>query len=222
MRSIIALDADGVILNFHDKFALAASEILNRPIHELNSSYSLERRFGITSDELTRVWDHFAQSQYWRTIEPLDGAIAAIQDLRKSGHDEIHVVTAIPEKHRLDRHHNFKRIGFEPHAIHCVEHTTRYAKVPPIEAIRPLVFVDDRIEHLHSNQSVPILVHIDYGDEQFPDPHARVDATVRSLRQWTDDFLNNHDHWMHQARQRERGLILPSDPALSARSRISL
>ena len=58
------------------------------------------------------------------------------------------------------------------------------------------MFVDDRIEHLHSNPQVPLLVHIDHEDEQFPDPTGRVDITVKSLSQWVDNFLAAPEHWV--------------------------
>jgi hypothetical protein len=57
------------------------------------------------------------------------------------------------------------------------------------------MFLDDRIEHLHANPQVPLLVHIDHNDEQFPIQNGRVDATVQSVAHWVNDFSKNIDYW---------------------------
>lgn len=191
----IAFDADGVILDFLKAFGKAARKITGRSMKPLNESYSLGIKFGLDDVELKKTWEEFDSGPYWRAIEPIEGAIEGIDKLQSAGFRNIHVVTAIPEQFRAARHANFRKLGFSPEAIHCVEHTTRWAKVPPITALRPFMFVDDRIEHLHSNPQVPLLVHIDHGDEQFPDPTGRVDITVKSLSQWVDNFLAAPEHW---------------------------
>lgn len=192
----IAFDADGVILDFLGSFTLAAQRVVGRPTPSLSGSYSLGKKYNLTDEELQRTWDEFNRGPYWRSLAPIDGAIEAIDKLQSAGFRNIHVVTAIPEQFRPDRHANFRKLGFSPEAIHCVEHTTRWAKVPPITSLRPFMFVDDRIEHLHSNPQVPLLVHIDHGDEQFPDPQGRVDVTVKSLNHWVESFLSKPEHWV--------------------------
>jgi hypothetical protein len=192
----MAFDADGVILNFIKAFGKAASETLGREILCDGPSYSLAVKFGINEAELGRAWENFNRGGYWDALEALDGAIEAIDELQANGFRNIHVVTAIPEEFRADRHVNFQKLGFSPEAIHCVLHTTRYAKVPPITALRPFFFADDRIEHLHSNPQVPLLLHVDQGDEQFPDPQGRVDMVVPSLADGVRDFLNNPERWL--------------------------
>ena len=191
----IAFDADGVILDFLSSFIKAAEEAAGRPLRSLSSSYSLADRYALTPQELDKAWERFNSGPYWSNLSPIDGAMEAIDLLQREGFRNIHVVTAIPEKFRADRHANFRKLGFSPEAIHCVEHTTRWAKVPPITALKPFMFVDDRVEHLHSNPQVPLLVHIDHGDEQFPDPQGRVDAQVKSLGQWVGNFLASPEQW---------------------------
>jgi hypothetical protein len=198
-RQPIAFDADGVILDFLRAFSEAAKETTGRACAPINSSYSLGIKFNLTENELKKTWETFDNGPYWQNIAPIEGAIEAIDKLQSAGFRNIHVVTAIPEQFRAERHANFRKLGFSPEAIHCVQHTTRWAKVPPITALRPFMFVDDRIEHLHSNPQVPLLVHIDHGDEQFPDPTGRVDTTVKSLAQWADNFLNMPEHWANIA-----------------------
>lgn len=213
----IALDADGVILNFLEAFERAAQVVVKRPTPSLSGNYSLGVKYNLTDAEVAEVWKEFNVGPYWHDLQALEGAIEGIDKLQTAGFRNVHVVTAIPEQFRPARHANFRKLGFSPEAIHCVEHTTRWSKVPPIMALRPLMFVDDRIEHLHSNPQVPLLVHIDHGDEQFPDPHGRVDATVKSLGQWVDSFLENPEHWMGLAAN--NGKLIPHAPSTSRKVR---
>lgn len=214
----IAFDADGVILDFLRAFSDAVTEATGRSAAPNSPSYSLGVKFGLTDSELKKTWETFDKGPYWQNIAPIEGAIEAIDKLQSAGFRNIHVVTAIPEQFRAERHANFQKLGFSPEAIHCVEHTTRWAKVPPITALRPFMFVDDRIEHLHSNPQVPLLIHIDHGDEQFPDPSGRVDSTVKSLSQWADNFLNTPDHWAGVAHA--NGLAHPGGAPVAVKRQI--
>lgn len=195
----IAFDADGVLLNFLGAFQRAAQAATGRQVEVSGPSYSLAEKLSLTNEELLRTWDVFNTKKYWRELDPMPGAIEAIGKLQDAGFRNIHVVTAIEEQFRADRHANFRKLGFTPEGIHCVEHTTRWAKVPPITKIAPLIFVDDRIEHLHSNPQVPLLIHIDNDDVQYPDEKGRVDATVRGVGAWVDDFLSRPDYWLDLA-----------------------
>ena len=218
----MAFDADGVILNFIKAFEKAACATLGRNISSQGPSYSLTVKFGITQDELGRVWETFNRGGYWDSLEALEGSIEAIDELQAKGFRNIHVVTAIPEEFRADRHVNFQKLGFSPEAIHCVLHTTRFSKVPPITALCPFFFADDRIEHLHSNPQVPLLLHIDQGDEQFPDPDGRVDIVTPSLGEGVRDFIANPDRWI-EVINANRALVgavqAPPAPARPARRR---
>lgn len=213
----IAFDADGVILDFLKSFTAAAERVVHRPVVSLSGTYSLGLKYNLTDVELGKTWEEFNSGPYWRNLEAMSGAIEAIDKLQTAGFRNIHVVTAIPDQFRADRHANFRKLGFSPEAIHCVEHTTRWSKVPPILALRPFMFVDDRIEHLHSNPQVPLLVHIDHGDEQFPDPQGRVDTTVKSLATWVDSFLETPDHWAKIAQ--DNGTLAAPSPTPKRQTR---
>ena len=213
----IAFDADGVLLDFLGSFGKAATAATGRPCNHNGPSYSLEVKFGLTNEELLKTWEIFNTQKYWRNLDPLPGAIESIDKLQSAGFTNIHVVTAIPEQFRADRHANFRKLGFSPEGIHCVEHTTRWAKVPPITALRPFMFIDDRIEHLHSNPQVPLLVHIDHSDEQFPDVKGRIDVSVTSVNSWVEDFIKNKHYWADIA---QANSLTETKPAKTARPSI--
>ena len=191
----IALDADGVLLHFRDKFTQCAREYLGHDVVINPHAYSLDKMLGIPTETTAAIWDYFSQTGGWREIEPLPGASESIRILEQSGY-EIHVVTAIPAQHRDDRILNFQKFGFYPKSIHCVDFSHN-AKHPPVLNIAPHIFVDDRLEHLHSNQQVPVLVWIDLGiGEQIITQDARHDVHVHSLLEWTDMLLANESEWL--------------------------
>lgn len=190
----IVLDADGVILHFEGTFQTAASEILQRRIVPVSNSYDLDLKYGITKEEEIAVWDHFADSGCFSRIEPFPGASIAVRALEKAGY-LINIVTGIPEERLNARMDNFQKMGFQPKSIHGVGHG-RASKTPKLRDIAPVMFVDDRLEHLHAVPEVPILVWIDHGDEQHPLPGGRVDFRAKSLLEWTSVFLENQAAWL--------------------------
>lgn len=222
MEKRIVLDADGVILHFIDKFRECAQEVVGRELSCDNTAYALDEAFGITREQVGEVWKTFSQTRCWANIEPLPGAVSAIRDLEREGY-EIHVVTVIPEEFRSDRLHNFRNFGFSPSSIHCAKHGHE-GKSEPISKLDPLVFVDDRLEHLHGSQHVPVLVWVDLGQVQNPLPNCRHDATVSSLREWTDIFLANPSFWATKnpalSRQRSERLFR-DEPSVQIASRPS-
>lgn len=189
----VALDTDGVLLNFIDQFAQCASQTVGRPISQQSNLYNLDSRFGLSPEEVALVWKVFGSSKQWAQLHPLDGAFDAVRQLEKAGY-EIHVVTAIPEEFRDDRLGNFSKHGFTPASIHCTA-TGPQGKIAPLAQVDPFMYVDDRLEHLHNSLHVPVLVWIDHGEQQFPEPHGRHDVTVKSLKEWVGAFLDSEQHW---------------------------
>lgn len=184
----LVLDSDGVCLDLLSMFEKRSSEFLQRPLPVLHRGHDFRMRYGLGSQELDACWDYFEETGGWKSIEPLDGAVDAVILLQREGFD-IHVVTGIPPRLEEQRLCNFLRFGIRPAGIRCVGHGTA-SKRESITEISPLAFVDDRIEHLHDNQQVPMLVWVDHGDEQSPVPGARHDHRVASLADWVDAFLS--------------------------------
>lgn len=186
----IVLDADGVMLNFNDRFRKHASEVLNRDIIEVCKSYDLSVKLGITKEEFDYVWETFGSMGCWKDLDPLPGAKEAIQYFRSEGYD-IYVVTGIDEMFKADRLENLMNaVGLIPTEIYCVGHGRTYKDVQ-IDIIEPVLFVDDRLEQLHTNQNVPLLVWVDHQEEQHIFENKRHDHTVSSLGQFVENLKNN-------------------------------
>lgn len=181
----IVLDCDGVILGFDHHFPVVAQHALgrNEPLVRVNNEYNLALRYGLSKQELARVFDVFMEHDLgWRGLPLLEGADAVIADLRARGH-AIHMVTGIDETHKELRLQNLLTYGIEVDAIHCVG-VGHSSKEQVIRQIQPIAFVDDRLRLLRESSFVPHKVFIDHGDTQ--DGHEPGDDVhvCKSLAQW--------------------------------------
>ncbi len=182
----IALDTDGVILNFGDNYVNFAEKILGKKLNHNIAKYPLQDLLQVSTQEADYVWEQFNKLNEWERIPPfkdVEKAIEIINDFKL----EVYIVTSIDEQHKLARKKNLNSIGLYPKEIICVGANHGH-KNKVITEINPVAFADDRLDHLHRSQEVEHLVWIDQKQEQvisFDSYHARVD----SLYQWTSDFL---------------------------------
>lgn len=188
MTKKIVLDVDGVLLNFIDKFKEVAEQTLKRKLLSDDNKYTLTERFYITKEEEKQIWKNFSKFNCWESLDPLPGVIEAIQKINELGFD-IYIVTAIDDEFKEQRLKNLAKIGVIPKEIHCVGASIA-KKDDTILKIKPDIFVDDRLEHLHLVQEVYHLVWVKDDLEQHNvKEHSRVDLAVSSLKHWVDDFL---------------------------------
>lgn len=203
----IACDTDGVVFDFQTAFHRAAEYVTQRKISSPTNSYSLMKRFHLTPEEHDSVWAYFNQKNLWKDLEPYDGAIEALQKLEAITGSSLHIVTAIPSEFVESRRINFHKYGIKPTEIHFMEHINRFSKVPFIKNLRPIMFIDDRIEHLQSSREFSsLLVHIDLKDEQNPVPEIQVDHTCSSLKEWADHFIEHHHQWTNLIQPQKNSL----------------
>jgi len=73
MLPILALDVDGVILNFHDYWIQLAQERLGRVLPCQNRSYHFGKRLGLTREEYNQCWDYFREKDGWSTVPEYPG-----------------------------------------------------------------------------------------------------------------------------------------------------
>lgn len=202
----IVLDVDGVILNFNDHFRKHVSEVLHRDIKEYCKSYELHERLNISKAEHDLAWSTFGDMGKWKDIEPLPGSREAVLGLINMGY-EIYLVTGIDEEYKEHRLKNLiDKIDFLPKEIHCVG-SGRTLKDHKIREINPVMFVDDRLEQLHTNQEVPLLVWVDHGDEQHPIDGKRIDHTTTSLSSFYTEFLKNAKYFEEKVNKNVTTLV---------------
>lgn len=190
-RPIVALDVDGVILDFDLGWRRVAEDCLGRPLTCNPRIYTLKDRYALSTRELYRVWLAFDRQQAWTRLPPVAGAVAAVRRLL-ADHD-VHLVTAIPRGLRRDREINLQAIGLPGLPVHCVGVNVlgrAGCKVRTLATLRPQVYVDDRLAHLHEALAagVPHLGLVDTGIDQGVDRpdhpivcHDRLDTVLEAL-----------------------------------------
>lgn len=149
----VALDCDGVLLDFLAKFQEIGTYALGRPLKEVENAYDLSKRYGLTDLEHKHVHKVFVQENGWSSLPPLPGAIDAARELQDAGHRVI-VVTAIDEVFKTRRMDNFKKYGFVPDAIYCVGAGSGHTKGEAYTAEQPHAIVDDRLVYLKEAQTL--------------------------------------------------------------------
>lgn len=185
MRKIV-LDTDGVILNFGDNYVSFAEKILGRKLNHNATKYPLQDLLQVSKEEAEYVWSKFNSMNEWERIPEYEDTKHAIE-LINEYKLEVYIVTSIDKEHQASRKKNLNNIGLFPKEIICVGSNHGH-KNKVISEIKPIAFVDDRLDHLYRSQDVEHLVWIDQKQEQvidFNDYHAK----VSSLYEWTRDFL---------------------------------
>ncbi len=186
----IALDVDGVMVDFLPGFEKAFEKVLGRPAIRVRNAWALEDAYNATSEEIEAVWQGIADMHIYRELAPLPGAIDALHLLQEEGY-ELHAVTAIQHRFEADRRDNLRALGFRSSFIHPVGDLP---KTPVLRQIQPLWFADDQVKHLHAAPFVPHRVWIHSTDEQFPEEAGEHTHEARSLLEFVEHWLDDEHH----------------------------
>lgn len=147
MKKIIALDADGVLLDYHAAYRFAWFRAFGDlpEVKDAQAYWPIDRWDirTLEGDALTHFRAQFDQ-EFWSTIPAIDGAVEACRSLVEHGY-ELVCVSAIESEYEAARLANFKIHGFP---IGRVIGTSSEVKLegPKAKALRELnavAFVDD-------------------------------------------------------------------------------
>jgi phosphoglycolate phosphatase-like HAD superfamily hydrolase len=160
-RPIIALDADGVLLDLHAGYALAWHWAFGEVLSERDpQAYWPTARFGvegIDAEQRLLLREQFQRVELWESLPAIDGAVRACHRLHDAGF-ELVCVTALESRYHAARTRNLKTLGFPIRKVVTTGHTEgdRSPKADAIEALRPVAFVDDYAAYL---RGLPAWVH---------------------------------------------------------------
>jgi phosphoglycolate phosphatase-like HAD superfamily hydrolase len=159
-RPLIAVDADGVLVDFHLAYADAWRRAFGAPPDERDPQaywpidrWSVNRLDG---ERLAHFRAHFDE-QFWSSVPALAGAIEACHRLADAGF-ELVCVSALEARFEAARLRNLRQLGFPVERVIATGHTAgaRSPKADAIEALRPVAFVDDYLPYF---RGVPREVH---------------------------------------------------------------
>lgn len=159
-RPLIALDADGVLLDYLEGYADAWRDAFGaRPEVRDPLGYGPLDRWDVPlldADERARFRQHFG-SKFWSSLPAIPGAIDACTRLHDAGF-ELACVTALDTAFEASRLENLRALGYPIERVYATPHKDghRSPKADRLNALRPVAFVDDYLPYL---RGVPPEVH---------------------------------------------------------------
>lgn len=198
-RPLIALDADGVLLDFHLGYADAWERAFGERPRERDplAYWPIDRWEVDRLDEAGRArMRAVLDEHFWSTMPALPGAIDACHRLHDAGF-ELVCVSALESEYEAARLRNLRSRGFPIERVIATGNAseTRSPKADAIESLRPVAFVDDYLPYL---RGVPAQVHtalVLRAPNGSPNTGAEVGTLARSVHQDLAEFV---DHWLAQ------------------------
>jgi beta-phosphoglucomutase-like phosphatase (HAD superfamily) len=195
-RPLIALDADGVLLDFHRAYAGAWERAFGTAPAELDpQAYWPIDRWQVTrldAEGRIRFRRHFDE-RFWTTVPPVAGAVDACHRLHDAGF-ELVCVSALDLEFEAARLRNLRDEGFPIERVVATGNAEgeRSPKAEAIERLRPLVFVDDYLPYL---RGLPPEVHTAL-ILRAPNGSPNVGPDLRLVRSVHDDLAAFTDYWL--------------------------
>jgi hypothetical protein len=160
MKPIIALDADGVLLDYHHAYARAwAKAFGHSPTLRDPQAYWPIDRWDVRrleGEELATFRNCFDQ-HCWSTIPAIPGAVDACHALAAAGYDLV-CVSALDVHFQPARLQNLHACGFPIERVIATAHATTDVspKAAALRELQPVAFVDDFLPYL---RGIPTDIH---------------------------------------------------------------
>mgnify|MGYP003384730147 CR=1 FL=1 len=160
-KGIIALDADGVLLDYHASYAMAWQKAFGvlPTIKDPLAYWPIDRWnvHRVSGNELER-FRLFFEEEFWSSIPALPGALEACILLKEAGYDLV-CVSALKETYRLSRLKNIRDHGFPIDDVIATEHSDASIspKAKALSDLKPVAFVDDYLPYF---RGVPTSIHM--------------------------------------------------------------
>ena len=195
-RPLIALDADGVLLDFHLAYAGAWQRAFGQaPAERDPLAYWPMDRWKVERLDAKRRLQFRASfdEQFWATVPPIAGALQACQRLHDAGY-ELVCVSALELEYEAARLRNLKQLGFPIERVIATgnEAVERSPKADAIIELRPVAFVDDYLPYL---RGVPRDVHTALV-LRAPNGSPNVGADLALAKSVHQDLAAFTDHWL--------------------------
>ncbi len=159
-RPLIALDCDGVLLDFHLGYAAAWKRAFGVNLVERDrlaywpmDRWEAERLTPEGRSAFRAAFD----TEFWTTLVPIPGAAAACRRLHAAGYELI-CVSALDSEFAAARLQNLRDHGFPIEQVIATGHHegARSPKADAIDLLDPVAFVDDYIAYM---RGIPRHIH---------------------------------------------------------------
>lgn len=195
-KPLIALDADGVLLDFHAGYAGAWERAFGtRPAERDPLAYwpmdrwEVERLDEARRSHFRRHFDH----TFWTTVPAIDGAVEACHRLHDAGFDLV-CVSALEPEYETARLRNLRDLGFPIERVVATGNAVgeRSPKADAITRLDPKAFVDDYLPYM---RGVPGHVHTALV-LRAPNGSPNTGAELALARSVHDDLAGFATHWL--------------------------
>jgi phosphoglycolate phosphatase-like HAD superfamily hydrolase len=195
-RPLIALDADGVLLDFHLGYASAWQRAFGVVPAERDphaywpmDRWEVERLDTAGREQLRAAFDE----RFWTTVPAIDGAVDACHRLRDAGFDLV-CVSALELEFEAARLRNLRDLGFPIERVIATGNAAgeRSPKADTIAALGPIAFVDDYLPYL---RGVPGHVHTALV-LRAPNGSPNIGPDMALAKSVHDDLAGFADHWL--------------------------
>ncbi len=159
-KPIIALDSDGVLLDYNLAYAHAWARAFGSfPLEKRPQAYWALDRWDVRrlgGPELDRFRLSFDEA-FWSGIPALPGALEACLALDSAGYDLV-CVTSLPARFQQARANNLRSLGFPIERVFATDNVLSAVspKAQTVAGLMPVAFVDDYLPYL---SGIPRDVH---------------------------------------------------------------
>ena len=195
-RPLIALDADGVLLDFHLGYASAWQRAFGFAPRERDplaywpiDRWQVERLEAAQRAQFRAAFDE----QFWTTVPAIDGAVEACHRLHDAGY-ELVCVSALEAEFEAARLRNLRELGFPIERVIATGNAAgeRSPKADAIQMLAPIAFVDDYAPYM---RGVPAQVHTALV-LRAPNGSPNVGADLSLAKSIHDDLADFAAHWL--------------------------
>lgn len=194
-NKIIALDCDGVLLNYNEAYGRALEEFLGeKPTIVSPTAYFCHNYFDVQLNPQQKTeFYKFFNDKGWGMMTDLPRSIEATHKLREAGY-KIIVVTSMPKIAQDMRHKNLLDLGFAVDATIATgkKNNNINPKKSYIEALLPEYFVDDLMENFHNIDSSTHFVLVDSQSHDSPNLNFEHKIKLHSTHNTLWDFVEKH------------------------------
>ena len=195
-RPLIALDADGVLLDFHLGYASAWQRAFGVVPAERDplAYWPMDRWEVDRLDPARRLQFRAAfDEHFWTTVPAIAGAVDACHRLRDAGFDLI-CVSALELEFEAARLRNLRDLGFPIERVIATGNAAgeRSPKADTIAALQPIAFVDDYVPYM---RGVPGHVHTALV-LRAPNGSPNAGPDMALAKSVHDDLAGFTDHWL--------------------------